>query len=111
VARRVCGNRLGAARLFTWHERHRVFSDCMETMACAMSNAVDLAHRDEREARYLALAKKYTSDELADFARALAALTIELGAGLDDVLGRVFSDLERTTSTPGSFSRPWTLRG
>lgn len=89
------------------HERFRVFSDCMELMACAMSNAVDLRKREEREARYLDVAKRYSRDELDQFCRVLAALTIELEAGPDDVLGAVFSDLELHNSYAGQFFTPF----
>ena len=89
------------------HERHRVFRDCMELMAIALSNAVDLRKRDEREARYLAVAKHYTRKELDQFCRVLGALTIELEAGPADVLGAVFSELEIHNAYAGQFFTPY----
>ncbi|MGR5432331.1 hypothetical protein ACPV56_20555, partial [Vibrio astriarenae] len=47
--------------------RHRasdVFSDFVEMSALSLSNAVDLAQRDGREARYMEIVKKYTKEEV-----------------------------------------------
>lgn len=91
------------------HSPWQVFSDFAEMAAISISNAVDLAQRDGREARYMEILKRYRPDELAEFPKMLAALTLALEEELSDVLGSTFHDLELCnsrccTSRPSSFT-------
>jgi hypothetical protein len=46
------------------HDLYTVFGHCMEAMALAMANSVDLRQRDPREARYLDIVGRYRPDVL-----------------------------------------------
>ncbi|WP_047229930.1 N-6 DNA methylase [Pseudomonas brassicacearum] len=89
------------------HHLWDVFADFCEIGALAMSNSVDLAHRNERENRYLSLIKKYEPNELHRFPQMLAELTMAMEYGPDDVLGRVFGELELGNSSRGQFFTPY----
>lgn len=92
------------------HDLHSVWSDFVEMCASAMSNAVDYAHRDEREARYMQIVGKYNKEEIERFAHALAALTMAMEvAGFDDVLGATFMELELGNKWTGQFFTPYHL--
>ena len=74
------------------------------------SNAVDFVQRPRREERYLAIARRYTAEEMARFPRAFGALAVELEeAGFDDVLGRAFMALELGSKWAGQFFTPFAL--
>ena len=49
------------------HSRYEVWQDMVVMIACAIANAVDKRHFDEREAMYMRVVQKYTKDELAIF--------------------------------------------
>lgn len=91
------------------HSSWRVFSDFVEMSALSISNAVDPAERDEREARYLAIAAQYSPEELALFPQMLGELTSALEEGFDDVLGRLFHELELHSKWHGQFFTPYEL--
>lgn len=92
------------------HDMWRIWSDWVEMCAIAISNAVDLSQRAEREARYMQIAGAYEADELQRFAQAMGALTMALDAGgFDDVLGRVFMELELGSKWAGQFFTPYSL--
>lgn len=89
------------------HNLWDVFADFCEMGALAMSNSVDLAQRHEREKRYMNLIKKYEPSEVHRFPRMLAELTMAMEYGPDDVLGRVFGELELGNSSRGQFFTPY----
>lgn len=89
------------------HHLWDVFADFCEMGALAMSNSVDLAHRNERENRYLSIIKKYEPNEVHRFPQMLAELTMTMVYGPDDVLGRVFGELELGNSARGQFFTPY----
>lgn len=89
------------------HHLWDVFADFCEMGALAMSNSVDLAHRNERENRYLSIVKKYEPNEVHRFPQMLAELTMAMEYGPDDVLGRVFGELELGNSSRGQFFTPY----
>lgn len=97
--------RMAAGRHHLWD----VFADFCEMGACAISNAVDLHHRQEREARYMRLIGKYDKAERALFPEMMAALVERMEAGPDDVLGRLFSELELYNADRGQFFTPYSL--
>lgn len=76
------------------HRLHKVFSDFCELAALALSNSVDLVHRDAREARYMQIVGEYERDEMQRFPQLLAVLVDWLECGLDDCLGKLFMGLE-----------------
>lgn len=87
----------------------QAWCDFCEIAAITISNHVDLARYAEREARYLAIIKRYTRPQLDAFAQAFAALVLQLEDGIDDVLGRAFMDLELGNKWAGQFFTPFSV--
>lgn len=90
---------------------HVVFSDFVEMACLSFSNAVDRPQAEAREARYLEIAGKYPKSDLDSFPRMLAHLALALEAccivgELDDVLGRVYMQLELGNDRAGQFFTP-----
>lgn len=90
---------------------HVVFDNFVETAALTLRNAVEICGRGERETRYLAIADRYSRQELDRFARALALTTLAMEAEPADVLGRLYMELELGNDrlgqvyTPGDIAR------
>lgn len=78
--------------------RHRawdVWRDFIIMFACAISNAVDKTHYDEREALYIKTIKKYNKQEQMLFPELTAQTVMALEANLEqDFLGKMFMTLE-----------------
>jgi hypothetical protein len=91
------------------HDTYILFGDCMEAMAIAMSNAVDLRQRDMREARYLEIVGRYERDIVAMFPQVMAQLAAGLEHERDDLLGALFHDLELHNTARGQFFTPYTV--
>jgi hypothetical protein len=91
----------------TRHSHWQVFSDFCELGALAISNAVDLTQRAQREERYMQIIKGYQREEIDRFPHALAQLTLALEAGFSDVLGRTYHDLELHNKWAGQFFTPY----
>lgn len=91
------------------HDLYTVFGHCMEAMALAMANSVDLRQREPREARYLDIVGHYRPDVIGLFPRVLAELVQALEVGPGDVLGALFHDLELHNKARGQFFTPYTL--
>lgn len=89
------------------HGHWKVFADFCEIAAITLSNAVDWAQREEREARYLQIVKGYNREELEAFARGLGQLVMALETNPRDVLGRTFHDLELHNKWAGQFFTPY----
>ena len=91
------------------HDLYTVFRDCMEVMAIAMANSVDRAQFERREARYLQIVGQYRADIIETFPRVLAELVNALEAGIADVLGPLFHDLELHNKARGQFFTPYSI--
>lgn len=89
------------------HQLYRVFSDAVEMMAIAISNAVDRSQAEAREARYLEIIRHYDEKQRARFAEILARLTEALEFEPGDVLGAVFGELEQGNRDAGQFFTPY----
>lgn len=89
---------------------YEVFSDFIEMVALTLSNGCDLAQYDKREARYMEIVKRYEADEIDRMAKAMGALVaaIEL-VRFDDVLGRIFMEMELGSSFAGQFFTPYSV--
>lgn len=85
------------------HSAWQVFADFCEMAAISVSNSVDLTQRDEREARYMEMIKRYRPDEIQAFPEMLAALVLDLEDEPEDVLGRVFHELELHNKWTGQY--------
>lgn len=91
------------------HSHWQVFSDFVEMAAISISNAVDLARREAREARYMEIVGKYEREEVERFPRMLAELVAELECGPADVLGAVFMEMGLGSKWHGQFFTPYHL--
>ena len=88
----------------------QIFSDWIETIALATVNASSLFHDkvwQERERRYLALAKKWEKD-IERFAYMNSILTVMLEDEIKDHLGEIYMNLGGSKQT-GQFFTPWHL--
>lgn len=88
---------------------HEVFRDFCELSALSISNAVDKAQYDAREARYLQIVQRYERSEIVAFPQMLGLLVQSLGARFHDALGALFMDLELGDHWKGQFFTPYEL--
>lgn len=91
------------------HNPYPLFSDCMESMACAISNAVDFNQRAEREKRYMANVERYGRDVMGVFSQVMAHTVEALDQEWGDVLGQTFHELELHNDARGQFFTPYDL--
>lgn len=91
------------------HSAWQIFADFAEMAAISVTNAVDLAQRDAREARYMEIVRRYSADEVRAFPEMLAALVLDLEHEPEDVLGRVFHELELHNKWTGQYFTPFPL--
>ncbi|WP_443021808.1 N-6 DNA methylase [Sphingobium sp.] len=91
------------------HDRYRLFSDCMELIALSISNSVDLCSRPDREVRYFEIVGRYDRPAVEMFAQVFAEITMALEAGLNDVLGHIFTELEIHNKNRGQFFTPYAV--
>lgn len=106
------------------HPPYQVFTDFVEVSALAISNRVDLAQYEPREARYMQIIGKYTKEETALFPQMFAALVDSFAlrdatmrqvgtmdryhsSGLTDILGQVYMNLEIANERSGQFFTPY----
>lgn len=113
AARLVRGeNQKQIAKLFdSFNGRYSMYSlwqDFVVMAAIAISNTVDLVHREEREKMYLQISSKYTSTELQVFAKILSEVVIGLEKNPDqDFLGEMYMALEMGNDHAGQFFTPY----
>ena len=91
---------------------YQIFEDWLAMSAIAISNAVDLIQKDEREKQYLDIVKKYNSQEITKLAECLALLVKQLDSefkngGITDLLGKVFHALNLHDEYHGQFFTPF----
>lgn len=91
------------------YDIYALFGHCMEAMAIAIANSIDLKQRERREARYLDIVGRYGVDVVESFPRVMAELALALEAGMGDVLGQLFHDLELHNKAKGQFFTPYSL--
>jgi hypothetical protein len=89
------------------HSTWQVFADFCEMTALAFSNAVDRAHRDKREARYMQIVPRYKPEELKRFPEMLGILTDEMATEVSDILGRTYHELELHNKWAGQYFTPY----
>lgn len=91
------------------HRHNNVFEDFLEMSAISISNAVDPLQVEEREKRYLEIAKKYSKKELDSICKMFGSLVLELEKHADapeDILGKIFHELELHNKYKGQFFTP-----
>jgi hypothetical protein len=99
--------------LKSFDRRHRidaVFFDWLEMAACAVSNAVDRAQYDEREAAYLAIVAKYDRHEIEMMCEMTAHLKLALmrdDAPLHTLMARLELGSKAMQNRLGQFYTPY----
>jgi len=91
------------------HSVYTIFDDFIAMSAIAISNAVDWTQKDEREAQYMKIVKRYTKEEVNEFPKLLAMLTCQLEKGWQDALGTLYMTLEIQNQYKGQFFTPYTI--
>ena len=87
---------------------HQVWSDFIVMAACAISNAVDAEHRQEREKTYMEIAAKYKPKALESMSKILADLVMAYEANSDqDLLGELYMALGLGNDRAGQFFTPY----
>jgi len=90
--------------------RRQIFDDFLWMTAIAISNSVDLIHRDKREERYAAIVKQYKPKDMEIFARMVAEITAGMEANPDqDFLGEMYMALDFGSSPAGQFFTPYSV--
>lgn len=101
---------MDAFRVLTRSRRNwEVWSDFVHLTACAISNAVDIAHYDMREELYMHIISRYTKDEAEVFPELLAITVMALEENpRQDFLGDRFQlDLALGNAKSGQFYTPY----
>ena len=92
------------------HGRWEVWADWIVMCACSISNAVDRAHRNEREKTYKTLSEKYTEAERQTMAEMLGMVVAALDENQDqDLLGEIFMTLGLGNEHNGQFFTPYNV--
>lgn len=78
--------------------------------ACAISNAVDKSHFNEREAMYLKRIQKYSKKEQELFPQLAAEVVLALEKNPEqDFLGKIFMELNLSNDSGGQFFTPYNV--
>lgn len=86
-----------------------VFRDFVHMFALAIRNSVDKRDWQEREDRYLEVAGKYTRDQLDTMAEVFALVVTQMEIEPQDVLGKLYMELEISNEAGGQFFTPYDL--
>lgn len=87
-----------------------VWQDFVTMYACAISNAVDKSHFDEREAMYLKRIQKYNKKEQELFPQLAAEVALALEKNPEqDFLGKIFMELNLSNDSGGQFFTPYNV--
>lgn len=87
-----------------------VWQDFVTMYACAISNAVDKSHFDEREAMYLKRIQKYSKKEQELFPQLAAEVVLALEKNPEqDFLGKIFMELNLSNDSGGQFFTPYNV--
>lgn len=87
-----------------------VWQDFVTMYACAISNAVDKSHFNEREAMYLKRIQKYSKKEQELFPQLAAEVVLALEKNPEqDFLGKIFMELNLSNDSGGQFFTPYNV--
>ena len=88
-----------------------VWKDMVRMFAIAISNAVDMRYKDEREREYLTIIGKYDKDEQQVFPELFAMLVdvIDGSGNYRDFLGELFMKLEINSKGAGQYFTPYNI--
>lgn len=92
------------------YSRWQLWQDFITMSAISISNVVDMAHREEREKMYMAIASKYSSSEMKVFPEMLAEVVNGMEENPDqDFLGELFMGLDLGNEWQGQFFTPYNV--
>ena len=92
------------------NNRWTVWADAMLMFACAISNTVDLIHREAREQLYMDTIKKYNRKEVESISYMFGLVVDALEENPDqDFLGDLYMSLELSNKNNGQFFTPYSL--
>lgn len=92
------------------HSSWEVWNDMVWMFAIAISNSVDAKRRDEREARYMQIIKRYDTEEIAAFVQMFAEVVMALEENPDqDFMGELFMTLGLGSKWHGQFFTPYNI--
>ena len=84
---------------------HQVFADWVEMSALSIAQSIE--PDEEREEAFFNIARKYSEDDFFTLGCMLGRLSILLGNGLDDYLGKIYMELSTGNSHTGQFFTPF----
>ena len=87
----------------------QVYKDFLELSAIAYSNICDEAQAKEREERYLDIIKSYKPEQVGHIAMILALIVMEMEKEPQDILGRIFMELDLGSKWTGQVFTPQNL--
>lgn len=87
----------------------QVYKDFLELSAIAYSNICDKAQAKEREERYLDIIKSYKPEQVGQIAVILALIVMEMEKEPQDILGRIFMELDLGSKWTGQVFTPQNL--
>lgn len=88
------------------YRRREVFRDFCELAALAISNSADRRQFGSREARYLAIVKRYPREDVYRFREMLGELTASLDLDIKDSLGQLYMAMDLGDQSRGQFFTP-----
>ena len=87
-----------------------IWQDFIQVFAISLANVFPGPHREEREQKYLDIAKKYSKEELDKIAEMMALVVIGMEENPDqDFLGELFMQLELGSNWHGQFFTPYNV--
>lgn len=87
----------------------QVYKDFLELSAIAYSNICDEAQAKEREERYLDIIKSYKPEQVGQIAMILTLIVMEMEKEPQDILGRIFMELDLGSKWTGQVFTPQNL--
>jgi type I restriction-modification system DNA methylase subunit len=92
------------------HGNRSVWDDFLMMAACEFSNTVDRENAAHRTELYEQATRRYTEEEVSQFAQLLAITTLALNEYSDqDFLGEIFQGLELNNRRAGQFFTPYNV--
>lgn len=87
----------------------QVYKDFLEMVAISISNVCDREQAPERERRYLDLIKTYSPEQIWKISDIMGLVVLELSKEPQDVLGKIFMELELGNKWTGQVFTPLNL--
>ena len=97
-------------RLCSRYSRFEVWQDMVVLIACAIANAADKRHFEEREKMYMRAIQKYTKEEQNIFPDFFTHIVLGMEENPDcDFLGELYMGLELGNNKAGQFFTPYDI--